>query len=84
MALRKHAEKIMLIVEMMRVGTGDSLPCFIGGEQAMVALRDRFKTAVDMSQADCREYINRIIDESLDHWRTRWYDRYQYCCQNIV
>jgi phosphatidylinositol kinase/protein kinase (PI-3 family) len=84
MALRKQAEKIMLIVEMMRTGTGDSLPCFVGGEAAMEGLRDRFKLKQDLSEADCRTYINRLIDESLDNWRTRWYDRYQYCCQNIL
>jgi phosphatidylinositol 4-kinase len=84
LALRKHSEKIFLIVEMMRNGTGDTLPCFIGGEPAVQALRDRFKSSQDLSEADSREYINRLIDQSLDNWRTRWYDRYQYCCQNIL
>lgn len=83
-ALRRHQQKIWILLEMMRTGSGASLPCFIGGEQAMLDLRERFNPREEMSSSDCREYINRLIDESLDHWTTRWYDRYQRWCQNIL
>ena len=82
--LRRHQQKIWMLLEMMRTGSGASLPCFVGGEQAMLDLRERFNPREEMSTSDCREYINRLIDESVDHWTTRWYDRYQRWCQNIL
>ena len=83
-ALRRNQQKIWILLEMMRTGSGASLSCFMGGEQAMLDLRERFNPREEMSSSDCREYINRLIDESLDHWTTRWYDRYQRWCQNIL
>jgi phosphatidylinositol 4-kinase len=83
-ALRQQTEKIVLLVEMLRTGTGASMPCFIGGEEAVIELRRRLTPRSKMSDTDCRDYINQLIDESLGNWRTRWYDRYQYCCQNIL
>mmetsp|Transcript_27364 Transcript_27364/g.49251 ORF Transcript_27364/g.49251 Transcript_27364/m.49251 type:complete len:771 (-) Transcript_27364:140-2452(-) len=83
-ALRRQTEKIVLLVEMLRTGTGATMPCFIGGEQAVIELRRRLTPRSKMSETDCRDYINQLIDESLGNWRTRWYDRYQYWCQNIL
>jgi hypothetical protein len=25
-----------------------------------------------------------LINPSIDNWRTRWYDQYQYCCLGIL
>jgi phosphatidylinositol 4-kinase len=83
-ALRRQTEKIVLLVEMLRTGTGASMPCFIGGEQAVIEIRQRLTPRSGMTDTDNRDYINQLIDESLGNWRTRWYDRYQYWCQNIL
>lgn len=82
-ALKEKAEQIILMVEMMRTGSASNLGCFIGGEQATTSLRERLLPKTKMSEGDCKEYINDLIDTSLDNWSTKCYDRFQYCCQNI-
>lgn len=79
-ALKEKAEQIILMVEMMRTGSGASLGCFSAGEATTSQLRARL---IHESEISDREYINSLIDESLDNWSTRCYDRFQYCCQNI-
>ena len=82
-ALKEKAEQIVLMVEMMRQGSGSNLGCFIGGDDAISTLRERLKPKQKMLEKDCKEYINDLIDISLDNWSTKCYDRFQYCCQNI-
>mmetsp|Transcript_3424 Transcript_3424/g.7131 ORF Transcript_3424/g.7131 Transcript_3424/m.7131 type:complete len:250 (+) Transcript_3424:1372-2121(+) len=81
--LRNHAEKIVLLVDMLREGVGSTLPCFTGGQNTVYELRQRLLPHEKMSDADCSEYINGLINDSLSNWRTRWYDRYQFWCQGI-
>ena len=83
MALMERAEQIELMVEMMRDGSGGNMPCF-EGEEAVQELRERLLPKEIMKKADCKKYINSKIDESLDHWSTMCYDRFQYCCQGIL
>lgn len=73
MALRMHAEEIISFVEMSIV-SGIDMPCFQGKEKALSELRERFK--LDMTQNQCREHITKIIEEAVDNWRTRWYDKF--------
>ena len=82
-ALREKTEHINLMIEMMRTGSGASLGCFGGGEQATAGIRERLMPRERMSDGDCKQYINDLIDVSLDNWSTRCYDKFQYCCQNI-
>lgn len=83
-ALKKKQQKIWMLLEMMRTGAGAGLPCFVDGEPALLNLRERFNPREQMSEADSKEYINRLIDDSLDHWTTNCYDRYQRWCQDIM
>ena len=73
MALRSHAEEIISFVE-MSILSGIDLPCFQGRDRSLSELRDRFK--LDMTNAQCREHILKIIEEACDNWRTRWYDKF--------
>jgi len=82
-ALRRQSNKIILLLEMLRTGVGSSLPCFSAGEETVIALKARLNPRPKMTGVDCATYINSLIDESLLNWRTKWYDRYQYWCQNI-
>ena len=84
LALSRKAEQIILMVEMMRTGSGASLPCFVAGEGAVDELRNRLVPFGEMSKAKCKKYINQLIDTSLDHWTTRWYDRVQYFFQGTL
>jgi phosphatidylinositol 4-kinase len=82
-ALKEKSEQIILMVEMMRAGSGSNFGCFIGGDNTISDLRERLKPKQKMNEKDCKEYINELIDISLDNWSTKCYDRFQYCCQNI-
>jgi phosphatidylinositol 4-kinase len=82
LSLRRHCYQITLLVEMLMVGNED-LPCFRGRpEDAVSGLRERFR--LDLNDRACTEYCNALIDESLENWRTRWYDRYQRYCVGVL
>ena len=67
---------------MMHVGN-ESMPCFKAGADATVkALRERFQP--HMSKAGVVDFVNDLIDVSINHWRTNMYDRYQRCCVGIA
>lgn len=42
MAIRKHKEKLLLLVKMMYSGHGTTLPCFKKGKRTLVSLETRF------------------------------------------
>ena len=81
-ALMKRSEEVVLLFEMIKNGVGESLPCFYYDEHTIEDLRARI--APSLSKTDYKMHVNKLIDKSLDNWRTNWYDRYQYCCQNIL
>jgi phosphatidylinositol 4-kinase B len=82
LALRKHCLEITLLVEMLMVGNED-LHCFCNKpEEAVRGLRERFR--LDWNDRACTDYVNTLIDESMENWRTRWYDRYQRFCVGVL
>lgn len=82
MSARKNRTKIILLVEMMMTGNED-LPCFAAGKEATIkALRQRFNPG--LSTNGCQEFVNDLIDQSLNNWTTRWYDKYQRFCMGIL
>eukprot|EP00977_Amphora_coffeiformis_P015480 scaffold4515_cov149-Amphora_coffeaeformis.AAC.3 len=75
LALRKHCMEIILLVEMLKNGN-ERLNCFRGRpDDAIAQLRERFR--LDLNDRACREYVYSLIDNSVENWRTDWYDRYQ-------
>jgi phosphatidylinositol 4-kinase len=73
--LRKHCMEIILLVEMLKTGN-EELSCFRGRpDEAIRQLRERFR--LDLNDRACREYVNCLVDDSIENWRTDWYDRYQ-------
>ena len=83
-ALVKHYEKILILVEMMYCGHGNKLPCFEGGIDAINELKKRFIPKPNMKSRDYREHVDQLISLSLDNWRTNWYDKFQYYVQGIL
>ncbi|RHY29960.1 hypothetical protein DYB32_004740 [Aphanomyces invadans] len=84
-ALHQNMDKLLLLVEMMLVNDQPELrlPCFSRGKKAtMDELRQRLNPG--LGKVACQEFVNDLIDQSLDNWRTRWYDKYQYCCMGIL
>ena len=80
--LRRHCMEIILLVEMLKAGNED-LNCFQGRpDEAIKGMRERFR--LDLSDRACKEYVHSLIDESLENWRTNWYDRYQRYCVGVL
>lgn len=89
MAIQEHADKIIKIVEMMFMGLND-LPCFALGEDLIGALKDRILPHKDrssqrrlMTELEATQFIDGLIQESYDNWRTKAYDKFQLMCQGI-
>lgn len=96
--VRKHAERIITIVELMQKGehcfstiisrrsnllpTDSKLPCFALGELTATYLRDRFQLA--LSQSQCDDFVDRLILGSVNSTFTRLYDQYQYYSEGIL
>mmetsp|Transcript_20567 Transcript_20567/g.58459 ORF Transcript_20567/g.58459 Transcript_20567/m.58459 type:complete len:1294 (+) Transcript_20567:63-3944(+) len=81
-ALRRNCLEIILLVEMLKKGNED-LACFRGRpDDAIKGLRERFR--LDLNDRACMEYVNALVDESLENWRTDWYDRYQRYCVGVL
>jgi len=68
---------------MMYCGHGNKLPCFEKGQVAINELRSRFIPRPNMKIRDYIEHVDTLIEQSIDNWRTKWYDKFQYCCQGI-
>lgn len=61
MALQEHADKIIILVEMMMLGQKD-LACFQDGEQTVAALKERFfPTHKLMTEAEAKRYTENLI-----------------------
>ena len=75
LALRRRCMEIILVVEMLKDGNED-LQCFRGRpDVAIHQLKERFR--LDLNDRACKEYVNSLVDDSIENWRTNWYDRYQ-------
>ncbi|CAH0518687.1 unnamed protein product [Peronospora belbahrii] len=82
LALRRNMDQIVLLVEMMLVENAD-LPCFAGGKRTVIeGLRARLKSGAPTST--CQVFVNQLVDQSINNWRTRWYDKYQRACLGIL
>jgi hypothetical protein len=74
-SLRRHCMEIILLVEMLKNGN-EELDCFRGRpDDAISELRGRFR--LDLNDRACTEYVYSLVDNSIENWRTDWYDRYQ-------
>ena len=82
-AIAKHYEKIMILVEMMYCGYGKKLECFKSGDLTLTKLRQRFKPKKDMKKREYLALVDSLIQEALSSWRTKWYDKYQYFFEGI-
>ena len=73
---------MLLLAEMAAAGC-DHLPCFDGrAREALDGLKRRFRP--ELSERQCRAFMNSLIREASMHWRTRAYDGYQTCCNGIL
>lgn len=79
-ALRREAERIVTLVELM--GRESKMPCYGGGLMNVVAaLRARF--VLEKSKEEAREWVEDLVAKSVGSYYTRLYDTYQYRTQGI-
>ncbi|KAK9478001.1 kinase-like domain-containing protein [Lipomyces japonicus] len=79
-AIRKHADEVVLLVEMMQKES--PLPCFMHGDQTAHLLRQRFQLQLSESEVDA--FVdNFLINKSMNSMYTRLYDQYQLVTQGI-
>jgi phosphatidylinositol kinase/protein kinase (PI-3 family) len=79
LAVRKHAERIITLVEMMRAS---GCPCFKAGPKVLSNLRRRFN--LGSTEEQCVEIMLSMISDSMDAWCTRQYDFYQRVLNGIL
>lgn len=68
---------------MMFCGHGYKLPCFEKGQLTIDELRNRFFPNRNYKTRDYIRHIDSLIEQSIDNWRTKWYDKFQYWAQGI-
>ena len=69
---------------MMFCGHGNNLPCFERGQDCINELKKRFFPKDNMKIRDYMKHVDYLISLSLDNWRTKWYDKFQYYVQGIL
>ena len=82
-AISKHRNKIIILVEMMWCGHGKNLPCFEGKQEAIDELKRRLLPDKNMKSKEMNTFVETLIYESYDNWRTKFYDYFQYKSQGI-
>lgn len=83
-ALVKHRRRIITLVEMMYLGFGNTLGCFINKENTIDELNLRFCPQPKMTTRDYFRHVDSLIEQSINNWRTKWYDIIQYWGSNIL
>ena len=58
-----------------------TLPCFTSGELTAQQLRERFQ--LGLTQAQCNEFVDRLVDSSAVSVFTRLYDAFQVCAYTV-
>jgi phosphatidylinositol kinase/protein kinase (PI-3 family) len=95
---RKHAERIITLVELMQKGASlptrplritlttrckdSNLPCFANGELTSAQLRERFQLTLTQVQAD--DYVDKLIMNAATSSFTRLYDLFQGYSNGIL
>eukprot|EP00931_Biecheleriopsis_adriatica_P075653 TRINITY_DN49467_c0_g1_i1.p1 TRINITY_DN49467_c0_g1~~TRINITY_DN49467_c0_g1_i1.p1 ORF type:complete len:715 (+),score=160.59 TRINITY_DN49467_c0_g1_i1:72-2216(+) len=89
-AVRQHAEELLSVLQLSMLGSENSgMNCFChpsGYPEAVLEdVCERLglpsgKNGLTskLSDADFKEDVERMIDDSIDHWRSRLYDKFQY------
>ena len=76
-SLKKHVEGFVTFMEIMMENS--MLPCFLKFDLAQ--FEDRFKPILTDSERE--DYVKKLIDQSLNNWRTAQYDQFQKISNNI-
>lgn len=78
LAILKNKGMILSLVKMMYKSHGDMMNCFVKGEKTIEELEIRLNP-----EGNVENFCYDLINNSLDNWRAKWYDKIQYFLQKI-
>ncbi|CAB0004916.1 unnamed protein product [Nesidiocoris tenuis] len=79
-AARKHMDKIIGIVEIMRLGS--QLPCFKSGAATVQGLKNRFH--LNKTEEQLQLLVGNLVESSIHSLSTMIYDGFQYYTNGIL
>jgi len=79
-AARKHHEKLLTLVEIMR--SGSQLPCFRSGAATVQFMRQRFH--MNMTEGQLQYLVDSMVEGSIHSLTTKLYDGFQYFTNGIL
>eukprot|EP00301_Raphidiophrys_heterophryoidea_P007220 c12822_g1_i4.p1 GENE.c12822_g1_i4~~c12822_g1_i4.p1 ORF type:complete len:381 (+),score=87.68 c12822_g1_i4:356-1498(+) len=78
--LRRHRNRLAQLLQIMMAGS--NLPCFRDRMSVIIGFCNRL--CPSMSDREAEVVANELINDSLDNWRTRQYDKFQKFTNNIL
>ncbi|KAG8248820.1 Phosphatidylinositol 4-kinase beta [Homalodisca vitripennis] len=79
-AARKHMDKILTLVEIMRLGS--QLPCFKSGAATVQGLKNRFH--LNLTEEQLQLLVDGLVESSIHSLSTKLYDGFQYFTNGIL
>lgn len=79
-AARKHHDKILSLVEIMR--SGSQLPCFKSGAATVQGLKNRFH--LNLTEEQLQLLVDGLVESSIHSLSTKLYDGFQYLTNGIL
>ncbi|XP_021937293.1 phosphatidylinositol 4-kinase beta isoform X2 [Zootermopsis nevadensis] len=79
-AARKHMDRILNLVEIMR--SGSQLPCFKSGAATVQGLKNRFH--LNLTEEQLRLLVDSLVESSIHSLSTKLYDGFQYLTNGIL
>lgn len=80
LAARKHMDKILVLVEIMR--SGSQLPCCKLGAATIQTLKNRFH--LNMTEQQLQLLVDNLVESSAHSLSTKLYDGFQYLTNGIL
>jgi len=81
-AVRRHYQKIIFLVESMRNAGNGKLACYKNADLALALLRDRFQ--LGLSEEDMIAFTDLLTEQSMGNWSTDAYDKFQWLSNGIL
>ncbi|PSN39507.1 Phosphatidylinositol 4-kinase beta [Blattella germanica] len=79
-AARKHMDRILNLVEIMR--SGSQLPCFKSGAATVQGLKNRFH--LNLTEEQLQLLVDNLVESSIHSLSTKLYDGFQYLTNGIL
>ena len=79
-AARKHSDKLMSLVDIMRAGS--QLPCFTSSSSTVQSMKGRFH--MNLTEEQLHAHVDTMVEQSIHSLTTRLYDGFQYLTNGIL